>query len=416
VTPDHLSTPELISQMDQALQIPGVSNAWTMPIKARVDMLTTGIRTPVGIKIFGDDASRIEQIGRRIEEALRGVHGTRTIFAERTTGGYFLDLAWRREQLARYGLSIDDAQMLVMSAIGGDALTTTVEGRERYTVSVRYLRDFREDPDQLGRVLVPAREGRMQIPVSHLADIRVRSSAAMLRNENGLLCGYVFIDVAGRDVGGYIAEARERLRGVIQLPPGYALQWSGQFEAMERVRSKLQVVVPLTLFLILALLYLNTRSIVKTAIVLFTLPFSAVGAIWLLYLLDYNMSIGVWVGLIALLGVDAETSVFMLLYLDLAYDKARRQGGLTSVAGLRAAVLDGAVQRIRPKFMTVATLFIALVPIMWSAGTGADVMKRIAAPLVGGVFTSFLLELLVYPAIYEAWKWHFDVKRQFPQS
>ena len=416
VTADHLSTQELISQMDQALQIPGVSNAWTMPIKARVDMLTTGIRTPLGIKIFGGDASRIEQIGRRIEEALREVPGTRTILAERTSGGYFLDFAWKREQLARYGLSIDDAQMLVMSAIGGDALTTTIEGRERYAVSVRYQRDYREDLEQLGRALVPAMAGRMQIPVSQLADIRVRSGPAMLRNENGLLCGYVFIDVAGRDLGGYVAEARERLRGVIQLPPGYALQWSGQFEAMERVRGKLLVVVPLTLFLILSLLYLNTRSMVKTAIVLLTLPFSAVGAIWLLYLLDYNMSIGVWVGLIALLGIDAETSVFMLLYLDLAYDKARRQGGLTSLAALRAAVLEGAVQRIRPKFMTVATLFIALVPIMWSTGTGADVMKRIAAPLVGGVFTSFLLELLVYPAIYEAWKWHFDVKRHLPQS
>ncbi len=416
VTPDHLSTAELVSQMDQALQIPGVSNAWTMPIKARVDMLTTGIRTPVGIKIFGDDASRIEQIGQRIEATLREVRGTRTIFAERTRGGYFLDFAWKRTQLARYGLSIDDAQMLVTSAIGGDALTTTVEGRERYPVSVRLLRDYREDLEQLGRVLVPAREGRIQIPVSHLADIRVRSGPAMLRNENGLLCGYVFIEVAGRDLGGYIAEARERLRSVIQLPPGFAWQWSGQFEAMERVRGKLLVVVPLTLFLILALLYLNTRSIVKTAIVLLTLPFSAVGAIWLLYLLDYNMSIGVWVGLIALVGIDAETSVFMLLYLDLAYDKARRQGGLTSLAALRAAVLEGAVQRIRPKFMTVATLFIALAPIMWSTGTGADVMKRIAAPLVGGVFTSFLLELLVYPAIYEAWKWHFDVKRQLPQS
>ncbi|MBK9168104.1 MAG: efflux RND transporter permease subunit [Bryobacterales bacterium] len=416
ITPDHISTQELVRQMDQALQIPGTSNAWTMPIKARVDMLTTGIRTPAGVKIFGDDVEKIEQIGKRVEEALRDVRGTRSIFAERTTGGYFLDFVWKREQLARYGLSIDDAQMLVMSAVGGDALTTTVEGRERYTVSVRYQRDYREDLERLGRVLVPAMDGRMQIPVSHLAEIRVRSGAAMLRNENGLLSGYVFIDVADRDIGGYIDEARARLRGSIELPPGYALQWSGQFEAMERVRERLTVVVPLTLFLILVLLYSNTRSMVKTSIVLLTLPLSAVGAIWLLYWLDYNMSIGVWVGLIALLGVDAETSVFMLLYLDLAYEKARQEGRLTSAGALRTAVLEGAVQRIRPKFMTVATVFIALVPIMWSTGTGADVMKRIAAPMVGGVFTSFLLELLVYPAIYEAWKWHSEVKRQLPQS
>jgi len=410
-TPDHISTEQLVEEMDEALKLPGVSNAWTMPVKARIDMLTTGVRTPVGIKIYGSDIKVIERLGTEIEPVLYKLPGTRSVFAERTGGGYFLDVDWKRDRLARYGLSIEEAQMVVMNAIGGENVTTTVEGRERYPVSVRYLRDFRSDLKSLGRVLAPGMNG-LQIPIAQLADIKLVSGPSMLRDENGMLSGYVYVDMAGRDVGSYVRDAKEMVRNNVKLPPGYAIQWSGQYEAMERVKKRLLVVVPLTLFLILMLLYLNTRSFTKTLLIVLAVPFSAVGAIWLLYLLGYNMSIGVWVGLIALMGVDAETAVFMLLYLDLAYERARREGRLRSLADLRTAILDGAVKRIRPKFMTVACMFMGLVPIMWSAGTGADVMKRIAAPMIGGIFTSFILELVVYPAIYEVWKWNFDLKKQ----
>jgi Cu(I)/Ag(I) efflux system membrane protein CusA/SilA len=412
ITSDRLSTDQLVQEMNQALKLPGTTNAWTMPIKARIDMLTTGVRTPVGIKIYGSNIHEIERIGTDIERVLPSVFGTRSAFAERTSGGYFVDFNWKRDALARYGLSIDDAQMVVMSAVGGEAVTTTIEGRERYPVSVRYFRDYRSDVDRLKRVIVPAMDGRTQIPVSQLADVKLVSGPAMLRDENGMLNGYVYVDVAGRDIGSYVTEAKRVITRSVKLPAGYSLVWSGQYEAMERVRERLRVVLPVTLFLVLMLLYLNTRSFAKTSIIVLAVPFSAVGAIWLLYLLGYNMSIGVWVGLIALLGVDAETGVFMLLYLDLAYDEAKRDGRLRSLKDLQAAVLHGAVKRIRPKFMTVATMFMGLAPIMWSAGTGADVMKRIAAPMVGGIFTSFVLELVVYPAIYEIWKWHFGLKRE----
>ena len=412
ITSDRTSTEQLIAEMNDALQLPGVTNAWTMPIKARTDMLTTGIRTPVGIKIYGSNIKEIERIGTAIERALPGVSGTRSAFAERTSGGFFLDVDWKRDELARYGLSINDAQMVVMSAIGGDTVTTTVEGRERYPVSVRYYRDYRSDMDRLRRVVVPAMDGRMQVPIGQLADLRIVNGPAMLRNENGMLNGYVYVDVAGRDIGGYVAEAKRVVSQQVTLPAGYTLEWSGQYEAMQRVRERLFLVVPITLLLVVLLLYANTRSVWKTAIIVMAVPFSAVGAIWLLYALGYNMSIGVWVGLIALLGVDAETGVFMLLYLDLAYDEAKRGGRLRSLADLRAAVLHGAVRRIRPKFMTVATMFMGLVPIMWSTGAGADVMKRVAAPMVGGIFTSFILELMVYPVVYEIWKWHFGLKQE----
>ncbi|HWB84430.1 MAG TPA: CusA/CzcA family heavy metal efflux RND transporter [Bryobacteraceae bacterium] len=415
-TPDHISTDQLVEEMNQALKIPGTSNAWTMPIKGRVDMLTTGVRTPVGIKIYGADIKQIEDIGTQIEAALPKVHGTRSVFAERTSGGYFVDFKWNRDELARYGLSIDMAQDVVMSAIGGENVTTTVEGRERYPVNVRYMRDYRSDPAALARVLVPVMGGQTQIPLSQLADVRTVTGPGMLRDENGMLNGYVYVDVAGRDVGSYVEEAKAAVRNNIKLPSGYSLVWSGQYEAMQRVREKLTMVLPLTLFLIIMLLYVNTRSMTKTLIIILAVPFSAVGAVWLLYLLNYNMSIGVWVGLIALLGVDAETAVFMLLYLDLAHDQAKAQGRLRSLPDLQDAIMHGAVKRIRPKFMTVAVMFMGLVPIMWSAGTGADVMKRIAAPMIGGIFTSFILELVVYPAIYEVWKWHFELKKELAHS
>lgn len=416
ITPDHISPEELVRQMNEALQVPGLANAWTMPIKGRIDMLTTGMRTPVGVKIYGSDLQEIERIGAEIEKVLRTVPGTRSVFAERTTGGYFLDIRWRREELARYGLTVDEAQAIVAHAIGGENLTMTVEGRERYPVNVRYYPDFRTTLDRLQRVLVPARDGRWQVPLAQLADINVVSGPSMYRDENGLLAGYVFVDVAGRDLGSYVEEARRVVREQVRLPVGYSIAWSGQYEAIERVRQRLKLVVPLTLFLIVVLLYLNTRSAAKTLIILLAVPFSAVGAIVLLWALGYQMSVAVWVGLIALLGVDAETGMFMLLYLDLAYQEARRQGRLRGLQDLREAILHGAVKRIRPKFMTVATMFLGLLPIMWSTGTGADVMKRIAAPMVGGIFTSFILELVVYPAIYEVWKWHFELKRELRVS
>jgi len=410
-TPDTISPDQLVDQMNAAVKVPGVSNAWTMPIKARIDMLSTGMRTPVGLKIHGDDLEKIERIGSQVEAALAPVKGTRSVFAERTAEGYFLDLNWNREALARYGLTIDEAQGAVQNAIGGENITTTVEGRARYPVNVRYMRDFRSDLASVGRVLVPA-GGARQVPLSDLAEIKPASGPGMIRDEGGLLTGYVYVDVAGRDPGGYVREAREIVRGKVKLPPGFAITWSGQYEAMERVDQRLLLVLPVTAFLILALLYMNTRSVVKTLIVLLAVPFSAIGAVWFLYLLGYNMSVGVWVGIIALLGVDAETGVFMLLYLDLAYQQAKKEGRLGTLAELREAIVQGAVKRIRPKFMTVATDFIGLVPILWATGTGSDVMKRIGAPLIGGVFTSFLLELLVYPVIYEVWKWHFELKER----
>ncbi|MDO9041572.1 MAG: CusA/CzcA family heavy metal efflux RND transporter [Desulfocapsaceae bacterium] len=409
--PDRISTEKLIGLMNEALTLPGLANGWTMPIKGRIDMLTTGIRTPVGLKISGSDLTVIEEIGAQIEALLPTVKGTRSVFAEKTGSGYFLDFEWNREQLAFFGLSMDEAQVAVQNAIGGETVTTTVEGRERYSVNVRYQRDFRADLPSLARVLVADPEGQRQIPIGQLADIKVTTGPSMIRNENGLLTGYVYVDMAGRDPNGYIEEAGSLIRDQVKLPTGYTVSWSGQYEAMQRVKQRLGVVLPLTLSLVFLLLYLNTRSIIKTGIVLLAVPFSAIGAVWLLSVLGYNMSIGVWVGLIALLGVDAGTGVFMLLYLDIAYEQARKEGRLRSLDELRKAILEGAVKRLRPKFMTTATMFLGLLPIMWSTGAGADVMKRIAAPMIGGIFTSFLLELLVYPAIYEIWKWHFEVKK-----
>jgi Cu(I)/Ag(I) efflux system membrane protein CusA/SilA len=415
-TPDRISREELVGRLNDALRIPGLSNAWTMPIKARIDMLTTGVRTPVGIKISGADLRVIEGIGARVEDKLRGVNGTRSVFAERTGGGYFIDVKWKREELARYGLGVGDAQDVVQNAIGGENVTTTVEGRERYPVNVRYLADFRTDFGALRRLLVPSLEGKRQIALDQVADIEAVSEPSMIRDENGLLTGYVYVDIGDRDPGGYVAEASEMLKGALKLPAGYSLTWTGQFEAMERVKERLTTVIPLTLFLIFLLLYMNTKSLTKTFIVALAVPFSAIGAVWLLYLLGYNMSIAVWVGLIALLGVDAETGVFMLLYLDLAYEKARRAGRLRNIEELKQAILEGAVKRLRPKFMTVATMAFGLVPIMWSVGSGSDIMKRIAAPMIGGIFTSFILELMVYPVIYEIWKWNFEVKQSLADA
>jgi Cu(I)/Ag(I) efflux system membrane protein CusA/SilA len=411
--PERISTEELIygpGGMNEALQLPGQANAWTMPIKARIDMLTTGVRTPVGIKVLGPDLAKIEELGQHIEAVLKDVPGTASVFAERTAGGYFLDFELRRDDLARFGLTVDDVHMVLTSAVGGEQVSTTVEGRERYPVNVRYFRGYRSDLGALERVLVPTPSGA-QIPLAQLADIRLTAGPGMIRNENGRLSGYVYVDVSGRDVGGYVDEAKRIVGDKIQMPAGYSLVWSGQYEYLQRVAERLKLVVPVTLFIVVLLLYANTRSAMKTTIILLAVPFSAIGAIWYLYLLDYNMSIAVWVGLIALLGVDAETGVFMMLYLDLAHKEAKEKGLLRNWHDLREAIVHGAVKRLRPKVMTVATMFFGLIPIMWSAGTGADVMKRIAAPMIGGIFTSFILELLVYPPVYAIWK-QWELKRE----
>jgi Cu(I)/Ag(I) efflux system membrane protein CusA/SilA len=410
--PDHVSTQDLMygpGGLNDALQIPGTANAWTMPIKARIDMLTTGVRTPIGIKVLGSDLSEIQKVGEQVEIALKDVKGTTSVFAERTTGGYFLDFTLRRDELARYGLTIDAANDVLMSAVGGEPVTTTVEGRERYPVNVRYLRDYRTDLDALQRVLVSTPTGA-QIPLAQIADITVKTGPGMIRDEDGRLSGYVYVDVSGRDIGSYIVDAKKAVADKVSVPAGYQLIWSGQYESMERVKERLKLVLPITLFIVFLLLYFNTGSVVKTFIILLAVPFSAIGAIWLLYFLNYNMSIAVWVGLIALLGVDAETAVFMLLYLDLAYHDAIRKGEMRNWDDLRESIVNGAVKRLRPKVMTVACMLFGLLPILWSNGTGADVMKRIAAPVVGGIITSFLMELVIYPPVFAIWKWNWEVK------
>jgi Cu(I)/Ag(I) efflux system membrane protein CusA/SilA len=405
VTPDHISREELVRDLDEAVDVPGLSNAWTMPIKGRTGMLTTGIRTPIGLKIAGNDVATIDRIGASVETILSRVPGARRVFAERGGSGRFLDITWNREQIARYGLSIDEAQSVVEHAIGGENVTTTIEGRERYPVNVRFMSDFRSDVGELARLPVATPSRDRQVPLAQLATIAATTGPSMLRNENGLLTGYVYVDLAERDATSYIDEAGRVLADSLTLPPGYTVTWSGEYEEMRRAADRLTLVVPATAMVIVLLLFMSTRSMAKTLLIALAVPFSAIGAVWFLYALGYNMSVGVWIGIIALLGVDAETGVFMLLYLDLACEQARREGRLQSRSSLRDAILQGAVRRLRPKVMTVATMVIGLLPLMWAPGPGADVMKRIAAPLVGGILTSFLLELVVYPPLYEMWKW-----------
>lgn len=401
----------LLSEMDRAVRLPGMPNIWWMPIQTRTEMLATGIRSVLGVKVLGPSLNGIERVGQQIEAVLAPLRGTRSVYYDRTLGGYYLDFHIKREEAARYGLTVGDVEDIIESAIGGKDIAQTVEGRERYPINVRYARELRDDVEMLKRVLVPTPTGT-QIPIVQLADLRFSQGPPMIRNELGQLVGFVFVDVVGRDLGGYVEEAKHTVTERVSLPPGYTLLWAGQFEYQLRARETLKVVVPFTLLLIFLLLYLNTKSVAKTLIILVAVPFSAVGAIWLLYLLDYNMSVAVWVGLIALLGVDAETGMFMLLYLDLAYQERRQQGLMRGWEDVKQAVIAGAVQRLRPKVMTVGVMFMGLLPIMWSTGVGADVMKRIAAPMIGGIFTSFILELLVYPAIFALWKWRVEVRRQ----
>jgi Cu(I)/Ag(I) efflux system membrane protein CusA/SilA len=394
---------KLIDEMDAKLKFPGMANIWWMPIQTRTEMLTTGIRSNLGIKVFGPDLKVIEQIGIEIEKTLKDLPDTRSAFAERVTGGYYLDFEVRRDRAARYGLTVDDVNMIIESAIGGENITTTIEGKERYPVNVRYSRELRHNLDRLERVLVPTRTGA-QVPLAELADIRFSTGAPMIYNEGGSKLAYVFVDVKGKSYGDYVEHAKEIIREKVKLPPGYYLAWTGQYEHIERMNKRLQIIVPITLFLVFLLIYFNTKSLTKTAIVLLAVPFSLVGAVWFLYLLDYNISNAVWVGLIALAGIDAETGIIMLLYLDLAYEDRKRKGMMATMEDLKEAIHFGAVKRIRPKFMTWGTTLIGLFPIMWSTGTGSDVMKRIAAPMVGGITLSVLMELLIYPAIFFLWR------------
>jgi Cu(I)/Ag(I) efflux system membrane protein CusA/SilA len=394
---------KLIEEMDRAIQIPGLTNAWTMPIKTRIDMLSTGIKTPVGIKIGGPDLNELERIGKEIEAIVKPLPGTLSAYAERVMGGSYLDFDVDREAAARYGLNVGDVLDVIQSAIGGMNVSWTVEGLERYPINVRYPRELRDDINRLRETLVATPSG-LQVPLGQVADIRVQDGPPGIKSENARPNAWVYVDLRGIDVGTWVERARREVAEQVELPAGYTIFWSGQYEYMERAKERLMVIVPITLFLIVLILYLNTGSVTKTAIVLLAVPFSLVGAIWLMYFLGYNWSIAVWVGIIALAGLDAETGVVMLLYLDIAYERWKAKGQMATYADLAEAVDHGAVQRIRPKAMTVTTTFIALLPILWATGTGADVMRRIAAPMVGGILTSFIGELIVYPSIYFVWR------------
>ena len=394
-------TPEkLVDEMNSAIQIPGLTNAWTMPIKTRIDMLSTGIKTPVGIKIAGPDLNVLQNLGKQVEEIVKTIPGTRSAYAERSVGGNYVDFIVNRNAIARYGLTIANVQEVFMSAVGGMNITKTVEGLERYPVNLRYQRDYRETIESLKRVLVPIPAGG-NVPLEQLGEIVIKKGPPMIKSENARPNTWVYVDLKdGYDVGSYVKLAKEVVGKNLQLPAGYSIKWSGQYEYMERASKHLSMVIPLTLLIVIVLLYMNTKSMIKTGIVLLALPFSLVGAIWFLYLAGFNLSVAVWVGIIALLGVDAETGVVMLLYLDLSYEKFKKNGLLKSMSDLRESIFEGAVKRIRPKMMTVMTTMLGLLPILIGLGTGSDVMKRIAAPMVGGIITSMIMELTVYPAIF----------------
>ena len=399
-----LTLDKLIAEMDLALQFPGVANSWTMPIKARIDMLSTGIRTPIGIKVFGKDLDEMEKLAKQIEAVVKTVPGTSSAFAERITGGFYLNIEPDREQLARYGLAVGDLLDVIGTALGGDMVTTTVEGRERYGVTVRYPRELRSDPQQIAReVLVPTVDGAM-IPLGQLAKVVVAKGAPGIRTENALLSAYIYVDIRDRDIGGYVADAKKAVAAQIKFPSGYYVTWSGQFEYMERAIEKMKVVIPVTLLSIFLLLYLNFRRITETLIVMLSVPFALVGGVWLMWLLNYNLSVAVAVGFIALAGVAAETGVIMLIYLDHAWEAVKAQcraaGRSPTVDDLYGAVMEGAVERVRPKMMTVVAIMAGLLPILWGTGTGSEVMSRIAAPMVGGMISSTVLTLAVIPAIY----------------
>jgi Cu(I)/Ag(I) efflux system membrane protein CusA/SilA len=401
----------LIRQLDDAVKFPGLANSWGYPIKIRIDMLSTGIKTPIGMKITGPDLETLSSLGAQAEAIFKTIPETASAFAERTTGGYYLDFDIKRREAARYGLTVGDVQDVILSALGGTNLTYTVEGLERYPVNLRYFQDYRENLPALRRVLIPTPTGT-QIPIDQVADLKIHQGPPMVYSENARRAALIFVDIKDIDVGSYIKKAQALISEKLKMPPGYSYFWSGQFEYMERARKRLEIIIPITLAIIFFILYINTQSITKVMIVLLAVPFSLVGAIWFLYLLGYHISVAVIVGLIALAGLDAETGVVMLLYLDIAYNRHKAEGRLHTYRDTEAAAMEGAVQRLRPKFMTVMAILLGLAPLMWGSGTGSEAMKRIAAPMVGGVITSFLLELFIYPAIYVLWKWHFEVKRQ----
>ncbi|MES2255514.1 MAG: efflux RND transporter permease subunit [Pseudomonadota bacterium] len=399
-----MTTDKLIAAMNQALQFPGVSNDWTLPIKGRTDMLSTGIRTPVGVKVFGNDLGELDRLSKQIESVVRNVPGTTSAFAERVLGGYYVDIEPDRLALARYGLTIDDMQNVVRMALGGEMVTQTVEGRERYSVNVRYPRDFRDDPQAIASQVLVNAAGGAQIPLGQVAAVRVTQGPPSIRTENAQPVDYIYVDMQGRDLGGYVNDARKAVQDQVKLPPGYRVEWSGQFEYLERATQRLKIVVPVTLFVIFILLYLNFQSFTETLIVMLSVPFALTGGFWMIYLMGFNMSVAVAVGFIALAGVAAETGVVMLIYLDHALaaviEQRRLEGQKLSATDLYHAIIEGAVERVRPKMMTVFAITAGLLPIVWSSGTGSEVMRRIAVPLIGGMITSTLLTLIVIPAIY----------------
>jgi copper/silver efflux system protein len=399
-----LTVDDLIADLDKALQFPGVSNAWTMPIKARTDMLATGIRTPVGIKVLGTDLNELDRLARQIETVVKTVPGTSSAYAERVIGGYYLDVVPDREALARYGLMVSDVQDTVSSALGGETITTTVEGRERYGVNLRYPRDLRSDPQSIAREVLVAMPGGGTVPLGEVAAVRLTRGPTTIRTENGQLAVYIFVDIRDRDLGGYIADAKAAVAANVRFPPGFYPVWSGQYEYLERARAKLQVVIPVTLLIIFLLLYLNFRRLTETLIVMLSLPFSLVGGLWLMWWLGFNFSVAVAVGFIALAGVAAETGVIMLIYLDQAMRelqaRRRAEGAPFTAADLQEAIMLGAVERVRPKMMTVVAIMAGLLPILWSSGTGSEVMQRIAVPMIGGMISSTVLTLVVIPAVY----------------
>ncbi|HEX5364313.1 MAG TPA: CusA/CzcA family heavy metal efflux RND transporter, partial [Gallionella sp.] len=399
-----MDTDKLIAEMDRALQFPGVANSWTMPIKARIDMLSTGIRTPIGIKVYGKNLDEMERLAREIEAVVQKIPGTTSAFAERITGGFYLNIEPDRLALARYGLTMNEVQDVIATALGGENVTTTVEGLERFGVNLRYPRELRSTPEQIAReVLVPTMDGAM-IPLGQLARISLSKGAPSIRTENALLSAYIYVDIRDRDIGSYVAEARRAVAAQVKFPPGYYATWSGQFEYMERAAARMKIVIPITLLLIFLLLYLNFRRVTESLIVMLSVPFALVGGVWLLWLLDYNLSVAVAVGFIALAGVAAETGVVMLIYLEQAWrhiqSRCADEGRKPTVADLHAAIMEGAVERVRPKMMTVVAIMAGLLPILWSSGTGSEVMRRIAAPMVGGMLSSAVLTLLVVPVLY----------------
>ncbi len=407
-----LTFDELTGEMDKKMQFPGVTNAWTMPIKARIDMLTTGVRTPIGIKIFGSDLKEIEKIGEHIEMVLKDVPGTRSIYAERTAGGYFVDFDLKREQLARYGLSVEDAQMVIMSAIGGENITTTIEGRERYSINLRYARELRDDIDKLKRVLVPTMSG-IQVPLAQIADIKLVLGPAMIRNENGLLSGYVYVDMTDRDIGGYVRDAKKAVRQNVKLPTGYSITWSGQYEYMERVKQRLGILIPSTLLIIFLIYYFNFKSIVSTVFIMLAMPFTAIGAIWSIMFLRFNMSIAVWAGMMEVVGIGAALCALITTFIHQAWEKATAEGRqIKSMDELYKVVSSGAGRALRPAMMTCSADILGLMPAMFATGIGAEFLKRYTAPIIFGLFSALVLAVVILPVFYVIWRGDFGILRQ----